>query len=219
MTDPHRPLLGAPGEVCRSCGAPLAEDQRYCVGCGARRGDTRLPFADVLAGTSSRAPRPSAGQAVPPSRWEHAISRLPVGATTLAGVACLILAMGVGVLIGSAGNGPDAAAVSPAPQVISVSAPAAVPSGTGSPTPTTAAGTATDARTGSTATKTTGSGATTPTTTKATNKALKALDSTSSGAAYQKKSDKLPKQLGTGGAAPPKDNKPAAGGSGFVDLG
>ena len=36
---------------------------------------------------------------------------------------------------------------------------------------------------------------------------------------YQKKSSKLPKVLGTGGAAPPKDKKPAAGGGSFTEIG
>jgi hypothetical protein len=51
-----------------------------------------------------------------------------------------------------------------------------------------------------------------------TNKSVKDL-SNSSGSDYQKKSDKLPKQVGTGGKAPPKDNKPAGGGSDFQDIG
>jgi hypothetical protein len=41
----------------------------------------------------------------------------------------------------------------------------------------------------------------------------------SSGSDYQKKSEKLPKQVGTSGKAPPKDNKPAGGGSDFEDIG
>ena len=51
-----------------------------------------------------------------------------------------------------------------------------------------------------------------------TNKKLKDLNS-SSGADYQKKSQKLPKQVGTRGKPPPKDNKPAGGGTGFQEIG
>jgi hypothetical protein len=47
---------------------------------------------------------------------------------------------------------------------------------------------------------------------------VKNLDK-SSGSDYQKKSQKLPKQVGTGGKPPPKDNKPAGGGSDFEDIG
>jgi hypothetical protein len=44
-----------PGERCRSCGSPLAEDQEWCLGCGAARTllrsppDWRIPAA-LLAG-------------------------------------------------------------------------------------------------------------------------------------------------------------------------
>ena len=36
------------GVPCAECGAPLAEDQRYCLNCGQRRADARLPFLEVL---------------------------------------------------------------------------------------------------------------------------------------------------------------------------
>jgi hypothetical protein len=36
---------------------------------------------------------------------------------------------------------------------------------------------------------------------------------------YQKKSQKLPKEVGTSGKAPPKDDKPAGGGTDFQDIG
>ena len=49
-------------------------------------------------------------------------------------------------------------------------------------------------------------------------RSVKDLNS-SSGADYQKKSQKLPKQVGTSGKPPPKDNKPAGGGSDFQDIG
>ena len=49
--------------------------------------------------------------------------------------------------------------------------------------------------------------------TKATNSAVKSLDSTS-GTDYTKKSEKLPKTLGTGGKAPPKDTSGTAIGGG-----
>ena len=35
------------GDPCRSCSAPLAADQRYCVVCGARRGPLP-PFVAAL---------------------------------------------------------------------------------------------------------------------------------------------------------------------------
>ena len=35
-------------EQCPSCGAQMAADQRYCLECGLRRGDPRLPFMDAV---------------------------------------------------------------------------------------------------------------------------------------------------------------------------
>ena len=35
-------------EQCPSCGALVAADQRYCLECGHRRGDPRLPFMDAV---------------------------------------------------------------------------------------------------------------------------------------------------------------------------
>ena len=47
--DIHAPTLGAQGEPCASCGAPLAGDQRYCLECGARRSQARVAFREILA--------------------------------------------------------------------------------------------------------------------------------------------------------------------------
>ena len=58
--DIHAPTLGAQGEPCTSCGAPLAGDQRYCLECGARRTQARVPFRDILATGGA----PPAGPAV-----------------------------------------------------------------------------------------------------------------------------------------------------------
>ena len=53
----------APGEQCAGCGAALAEDQRYCLQCGARRGLPRLDFSAFWPGlspTGARAERDAA---------------------------------------------------------------------------------------------------------------------------------------------------------------
>lgn len=199
MTEP----LGPPEETCRECHSPLSTDQRYCLACGARRGDTRVPLPGarpVAAAPVAAAPRWSANTAA------------------VAGVATLVLAMGVGVLIGRAGRD-DAAALPAAaarPQVIRVGggAAAAAPA---------AAGTATARRRTSSASarkakrhKRRSSAISHPT--KATNPALKKLSKVSA-KDYSKQSKKLPKTLGTGGKAPPKDHKKPAGGGGFEDIG
>src|SRR6201992_4065048 len=48
-------VAGTMGDRCVNCGAPLADDQRYCVVCGERRGAARftLPTAGAAASTES----------------------------------------------------------------------------------------------------------------------------------------------------------------------
>ena len=65
----HRPenrLVTVPrcGEQCPSCGKPMATDQRYCLECGSRRGDPRLPFMDavVFMEASKQPERPAAAR-------------------------------------------------------------------------------------------------------------------------------------------------------------
>ena len=86
-------LFGAPGDRCPNCETPLAVDQRYCVQCGTRRGRSRFSLDSVAA---QAAPPP----APPPEPKRRVRSRLPAGVTLVTGVATLLLAMGVGVLIG-----------------------------------------------------------------------------------------------------------------------
>jgi hypothetical protein len=211
--DIHAPTLGAQGEPCAQCGAPLAGDQRYCLECGARRADARIAFRDILArqGGPPRAPivRSYAEQRTPPS-----------GIAFLVGLVCLLLALGVGVLIGRSGNdSPTAAAPTPPPQVISVggAAPAAAaPAATSTDSSATSGDSSSSSSSGA---KSNDSGASsTKGGSKATNKSVKDLDN-SSGADYEKKSSKLPKTVGTGGKPPPKDNKKGGGGTDFEDIG
>jgi hypothetical protein len=220
MNDLNRPLLGEPNASCRTCRAPLAEDQRYCLQCGTRRAEARLPFLDILSRRGGAAPaavtETTTVQQRGPAGWLH---RMSSSSAAIAGVACLLLALGIGVLIG--GLGDDGNSNASTPQVISVggAAPAAAPAAASSATPSTATpdSTATTtpvknkkAKAGSSSSSSSGS--------KATNSAVKNLDKTS-GNDYSKKSAKLPKTLGTGGKAPPKDNKPAAGGGSFEEIG
>jgi hypothetical protein len=120
--------------ACAACGAPLAEDQRYCLQCGERA----TPISSVLAGPPPTLVRAAGAQASGPGSAPPALG--PPGAappslpgvpgageapgrgnavTVIAGVGVLLLAMGIGVLIGrSGGTKPSAAA---APQVLTVS--------------------------------------------------------------------------------------------------
>jgi hypothetical protein len=211
--DIHAPTLGAQGEPCAGCGAPLAGDQRYCLECGARRAQARVAFRDILAPRGAPPPTPPPG--LPASAPDGPPARS--GLAFLAGLLCLLAALGVGVLIGNAGN--DSTAATPGPQVITVGGAAAAPAAT-APAATTTAPAADASGTGSTAAKSTKAAkpAKGSTGSKADQSKVKDLNN-SSGADYQKKSQKLPKAVGTSGKPAPKDNKPAGGGSGFQDIG
>jgi hypothetical protein len=116
-----------------SCSAPLATDQRYCLECGERR----LPMSSILAGGTptgasasgasaqarSTPAAPPAGSRPPQGPFVDGAAQRNNALTVIAGVGVLLLAMGVGVLIGRSGSSGQSNA--PA-QVISVaSTPAA----------------------------------------------------------------------------------------------
>jgi hypothetical protein len=96
--------LGAHGEPCPACGAPLAADQRYCLNCGRRRAGARVPYADLLAG---RAPEevlaPAASPPPPPAPSRRTV---PLGLAA-AGAGAIAAVLLVGVLIGAATGGSD----------------------------------------------------------------------------------------------------------------
>ncbi|MGI8715147.1 MAG: hypothetical protein ACR2NR_18580 [Solirubrobacteraceae bacterium] len=85
-------VSGTVGDRCVSCSAPMSSDQRYCVSCGERRGTARFS----LPASPAAAEPPPAGSSPPAARGP----RVSSGATMIAGVGTLLLAMGVGVLIG-----------------------------------------------------------------------------------------------------------------------
>lgn len=115
-------LRGAVGDCCPTCQAPLAADQRYCIECGTRRGKPRFSVVAMV---------PGAAAAPPPDRPRHP-SRLfsggTSGGTLVAGVATLLIAMGVGVLIGHDSSSAPVRASSP--EVITVNGSGAASNGT-----------------------------------------------------------------------------------------
>jgi len=117
---PVRNTIAGSGDNCPNCGASLAPDQRYCLACGKRRGDPRLPFMDaVVFMESAKQPAPAeTAVATPPPPDRRPF--MSANASLVAGVATLILAIGVGVLIGRSGDGGSTNAAAPAPQVIKV---------------------------------------------------------------------------------------------------
>jgi hypothetical protein len=94
----------------------MAPDQRYCLRCGHRRGDPRLPFMDAVVFMDT-VKRPSAEEVAaaspPPSSSESKGSGISAQTTLIAGIATLVLAVGVGVLIGRSGNNSAPVAASP----------------------------------------------------------------------------------------------------------
>jgi len=107
-------------ESCPNCNARMAVDQRYCLNCGHRRGDPRLPFMDaVVFMESMNAPGGAGGAAPPPPpARSDGSGRWNANAALIAGVATLVLAIGVGFLIGRSGH--DGSTPAAAPQVIKV---------------------------------------------------------------------------------------------------
>ncbi|HEX2393274.1 MAG TPA: hypothetical protein VHI77_10180 [Solirubrobacterales bacterium] len=108
-------------DQCPSCGVQMSRDQRYCLECGGRRGDPRLPFMDAVVFMEAvkqpqGGPAAAAAPAAPPPEKR---SRMSANASLIAGVATLVLAIGVGVLIGRTGNESGSTA-SNTPSVIKV---------------------------------------------------------------------------------------------------
>jgi hypothetical protein len=114
-----RPDDARVSDACPNCGSQLAPDQRYCLACGQRRGDPRLPVMDAVNYMElSRHPRPQQPQAAAPQPSGRG-RLLSANASMVAAVATLVLALGVGVLIGRSGTGAEPTA-SAAPQIIRV---------------------------------------------------------------------------------------------------
>lgn len=97
-------------EQCPSCAATLATDQRYCVECGQRCGAPRLPLPTANA-------RP---EQAPGSRRQSRRFSASANNTIIAGIGTLLLAMGIGVLIGRSATNSATKLASPAVQVVTV---------------------------------------------------------------------------------------------------
>jgi hypothetical protein len=106
--------LSTVGDRCVACGTPLSSDQRYCVNCGERRSKPRFSLPQ-MAEPAAKVPA-TTGR---PRRRPHA----PAGVTVVAGVGTLLLAMGVGVLIGRTNTRSVAQGSSPKTQVVYLNGP------------------------------------------------------------------------------------------------
>jgi hypothetical protein len=159
-----QPLLSAkPSQGCGACGAVMAADQRYCVECGERRG---APRVSLLEGPAQR-PHENPTQSAPSPQRRIA----PVNSTPISIIGTLLLAMGIGVLIGRSGN---TSVKSPPAQVVTISGGAST--GSAATTPATTGTTATTAGGSSSPTvKTKSKTAAKPASTKTTTPAPKAV--------------------------------------------
>ncbi len=137
-------VAGTMGDRCVTCGAPLASDQRYCVNCGERRGAPRFALPTASAGPSV------ATEPADPEPRRARRPRASSGATLVAGVGTLLLALGVGVLIGH-GSAAGTKTVQGRAQVIKVNEGGGGASGAGGAR--TAASTGASSSAGSTASK------------------------------------------------------------------
>ena len=91
------PAVGREGDTCEQCGSALATDQRYCLNCGWRRGESRVNYEQRLNGGVQPANGAVAATSVAQSpQWTPAFAILAIA---LLGVMLLL-----GVLIGKKGN-------------------------------------------------------------------------------------------------------------------
>ncbi len=111
------PTLGADGAPCPKCGSPLASDQRYCLQCGARRGEARLPYERYLT-------PPGTGNQPPAAQPPPANDVSPLGA--ILGVALLGGMLLIGVLLG---RGEDDSTPEPPPAITTTAAATGTPNG------------------------------------------------------------------------------------------
>jgi hypothetical protein len=120
----EQPTVAGDGGTCPECGSALAADQRYCLNCGWRRGETRVDYEMQIlgAGQPATAGAPVAPTAAGSPQWSPVLA---IGAIALLGVFLLL-----GVLIGKKDNNTTQTVAAQAPPTTTTAA---------APTDTTAA--------------------------------------------------------------------------------
>jgi hypothetical protein len=90
-------------DPCDNCGAPLDERQRYCVACGTRRKHAEDPAARFLTAATRRERSAAVTAGVPVT----ARTRQRASVATIALIAAIPIAVGVGVMVGRSSSGGD----------------------------------------------------------------------------------------------------------------
>jgi hypothetical protein len=215
--------------TCPSCGAAVAEDQRYCLNCGQRRGEPRVDFRQHLdaKATATEEPAapvngsgaPTAVAPVPPPSEKPQRDYAPLAAA--GGIAVLGIMLLIGVLIGrGTGGGEESAAT---PQVITVgaaesgSSPAGEAEQAGGDSGGKAEKKNSKDKAGKQKNVVAGGSADTGNAPVASESQLEALQE-KTGEEYAEESAKLPDEIATPGKPPPTDGKTPGGGSGGVTL-
>jgi hypothetical protein len=109
IASPQPPAGGTGAPSCPSCGSPLGADQRYCLECGERQ----APVSEFLRSGGPVSSSPPVTPPRPPGAPPGSAQQGPRNNNTvslLAGVGVLLLALGVGVLIGRSGSGKSSGA-------------------------------------------------------------------------------------------------------------
>jgi hypothetical protein len=215
---------------CPSCGAALAEDQRYCLNCGQRSGEPRVDFRQHLDQKATAAKEPAApadgagapaavAPVAPPPPEKPQRDYAPLAAAS--GIAVLGIMLLIGVLIGrGTGGGEESAG---APQVITVGA--AESSGGSSGGEQKGASDDSGGKAGAKDSKgkaakrknVVAGSSDTGNAPVASESQLEALQE-KTGEEYAEESAKLPDEIATPGEPPPTDSKAPGGGSGGVTL-
>lgn len=191
--------------ACRSCGARLAGDQRYCLNCGRRQGEPRIDFQQYEAPpVQPQEPAPSPAAEEKPSR-----DYTPLAA--VGGIAVLGVMLLIGVLIGKGDNGGPA--TTPPPVVLQGGAADSGKNAANEGAEANAGSKQAKAKTGGKGGKALrGGSAGTGKAPVASDEDLQKLQEQSP-QEYAENSAKLPDEIATGGAPPPQDNKAPGGGS------
>jgi len=192
------PALGKEGDTCEQCGSVLATDQRYCLNCGCRRGESRVDYEKRLNG--GIAASNGAVAAAPPAnqQWTPAFAILAIA---LLGVMLLL-----GVLIGKKGNNNT--------QTVAAQAAPTTTAAAAAPTNTTATTASNNKSKGASGTAP-GSG----NVVQGGSGDTSGVATANTGASVQQNAKNGPDVVATQGGPAQTDNMPAGGGSGATCIG